>query len=241
MTSKSRKVKWHGAVVHRLLRKGKIMTTTKLVYLGVIFGLAVLFMYFALRKKKRPEEPPKEEWVNIDLKDSNDTRYSLPPEEKTALAKAKKTIVLTSSVTNKICVSNSWFNKIENLVNDAYVIYKNAGAPRFAPSEANFIYFRNLYYRSVKAGKLLEEAESEVGNKVLALHRIRFNDISSIERHQIIELQKNLPQLQSLIAKEKHHVWNNTHRLKLFISRCGRSGSIWYKKHRKYQKIKYGK
>lgn len=217
------------------------MTTTKLVYLGIIFGLAVLFMYFALRKRKRTEEPPKEEWVNIDLKDTNDTRYSLPPEEKTALAKAKKTIVQTSSVTNKICVSSSWFNKIENLVNDAYVIYRNAEAPRFAPSEANFIYFRNLYYRSVKAGKLLEEAESEVGNKVLALHRIRFNDISSTERHQIIELQKNLPQLQSLIAKEKHHVWNNTHRLKLLISRCGRSGSIWYKKHRKYQKIKYGK
>lgn len=218
------------------------MTTAKLIYLCIIFGLAILFVYFTFRKKKiNGEILPEKEWIDIDLKDPEDTRYSMTSEEKTTLNQARTTIVNTSGVTNKICINSGWFNRIENLMNDSYVVYKNAAYPRFTPSEKHFIYFRNLYYRSVKAGKLLEMAESDIGKKVLELHKIRFDSISSNERHQIVELQKSLPQLQSIISKEKHSVWNNTHRLKILISRCGRSGSIWYKKHRMYQRIKYGK
>jgi len=227
------------------------MTTTKIAILCVIFGLGIIFLYLAFRKKKktRPKSvkkiitniPPEEEWINVDLNDNNDQKYTLPNEERTTLSNAKTAVYRGTRAAINIHISQSWYDRIERLIDDAYTIYRNANAPRFTPSKSRFMYFRNLYYRSVKAGKLLEEAENEVGNKVLSLHRIRFDSISDDERCQIMELQKSLPKLQALISKEKHNVWHNTHRLKLLIRKCGRPGYKWYVNLVKNQRRKYGK
>lgn len=227
------------------------MTTTKIAILCVIFGLGIVFLYLAFCKKKRTKHksgkksitniPPEGEWINVDLKDNNDQKYTLPNEERTTLSNARTAVYRGTRAAINMHISQSWYDRIERLVDNAYTIYRNANAPRFTPSESRFMYFRNLYYRSVKAGKLLEEADNEIGNKVLALHRIRFDSISSDERRQIMELQKSLPKLQSLISEEKHNVWNNTHSLKLLVSKCGRSGYNWYVNLVNNQRRKYGK
>lgn len=199
------------------------MSNQKLVVFCIIFGLSVLFFFLALHRKKKETV----DWSTIQLDDSNDKAYSLPNEDASSLQNARRTIIYNKSASQRAALSEEWLNSLKRLIKAANTIYRNADSPQYAPSDSSYKYYKMLYYRSVKAGKLLEAAENTVGEKVLALHRIRFDSISSEERKQIMALQKELPKLQSLLCKEKHRVWNNTHKLKCYIKRCGKQGRTW--------------
>ncbi len=214
------------------------MSEHKLVMLCIIFGLSILFFFLAFCRKKKD----KVDWSKIQLNDGKDRAYALPSDDVSSLQSVKRTIIYNKRASQRVALSEEWVNSLDRLVRAAYTIYRNADSPQYAPSSSTYQYFKMLYYRSVKAGKMLETAENTVGEKVLALHRIRFDSISSEERKQIMVLQKELPKLQSLLCKEKHRVWNNTHKLKYhFIKHCGSQGNSWYWHNFWHRKHKYGK
>ena len=214
------------------------MSEHKLMILAIIFGLSFIFLALAFRRKKKDDDV---DWNKVKLNDTKDRAYSLPSDDASSLQNAKQTILYNARASQRIALTAEWLNSLDNLVRAAYTIYRNSDSPQYVPNSSTYQYFKMLYYRSVKAGKMLESAENTVGSKVLSLHRIRFDSIGAEERKQIMTLQKELPKLQSLLSKEKHRVWNNTHKLKLMIKRCGHQGSSWYWRNLLNRQRKYGK
>ena len=214
------------------------MSIHKLMILAIIFGLSFIFLVLTFRRKK---DDGGVDWNKVKLNDTKDRAYSLPSDDASSIQNAKQTILYNARASRRVDLTTDWLNSLDSLVRAAYTIYRNSDSPQYAPSTSTYRYFKMLYYRSVKAGKMLESAEKTVGSKVLSLHRIRFDSIGADERKQIMALQKELPKLQSLISKEKHRVWNNTHKLKQMIKRCGRQGSSWYWRNLLNRQMKYGK
>lgn len=213
------------------------MSEHKLMILVIIFGLSFIFLVLAFRRKKNDDDV---DWNKVKLNDTKDRTYSLPNDDASSLQNAKQTILYNAKASQRVALTADWLNSLDSLVRAAYTIYRNSYSPQYAPCASTYQYFKMLYYRSVKAGKMLESAENTVGRKVLSLHRIRFDSIRAEERKQIMVLQKELPKLQSLLSKEKHRVWNNTHKLKLMIKHCGRQGSSWYWRNLLNRQRKYG-
>lgn len=214
------------------------MSDHKLVMLCLIFGLSFVFFMLAFYRKKKTDK--KADWSRIQLKDRKDKAYALPGETVSSLQSTRRTVLCNAKASAHVVLTEEWLDSLNQLVKAAYTICRNAESPQYAPSASTYQYYKMLYYRLVKAGKMLEEEEKAVGSKVLSLHHIRFGSISADERRQIMILQKELPRLQSLLNREKRRVWNQTHRLKLMIRRCGRQGSSWYWHHLLHHQRKYG-
>jgi hypothetical protein len=194
------------------------MSVFKVLALVIIFGLGIFLLVQAFKPNDdNIEEPPPG-----GIKDDNDKPYELPSEQNTVLINSQNVIYHNTHaqvlLRVRISVTSDWYNSIDQLVRDAYTVFKNANSPQYPTCAENFLYFRNLYYRSVNAGQLLNEAEDRVQQKLNSLHAIRFNDtFSQSDINTILNLQKSLKAFKDVIHSEKIGIWNNIHNLKKHI------------------------
>lgn len=178
---------------------------------------------------------------NISLHDSRDTRVTLSSDKRQTIAVNRQAVQRVSLASYGVDLSLSWFSNVERLIDEANTIIANSSRPALPTTDANFIYHRNLYYRLIKAGKLLEEAENKVGREVLKLHKVKFDHITADQRKAIMTLQKELPVFQSLLSKMKKDSWNLTHSQKYRAGSCGHGGKIWLDRNLENKRAKYGK
>ena len=127
-----------------------------------------------------------------------------------------------------IHLNPAFFNKLKNTYAQAYILYMNGNAKN--AKHRNSRYLKSLYYRSVEAGARLHAAEKECQQAVAALQRSSSGESALI---------KSVGQCQSLIAKLRISVWNNTHTLKLYIRNSGAEGRAWYEALEKNHSVKY--
>jgi hypothetical protein len=247
------------------------MSVFKILALVIIFGLGIFLLVQAFKPNKPKkvdnnsrgngpskngnggngpvddeDDESKVDWGKIKLKDIQDKQYELPSNENTVLINSKRAVNNNANapvlVRMRISVTSDWYNSIDQLVRDAHTVFKNANSPQYPTRAENFLYYRQLYYRSVKAGQLLHDAENRVQQKLNSLHAIQFdNTFSKADRRTIIDLQNSLKAFKDVIHNEKIGVWNNTHNLKGLIRRCGNRGKTWYEINKKHHIENFGK
>lgn len=160
------------------------------------------------------------------LSDSRDRHYILAQEDEIILQQAQSSVKKVVACHQDIDLSLDFFDKVEKLVRASEDIRKNANVTHIHDSA--FHYYSELWYRSVIASDMLECAEQIVGNKVMYLHKINFDSITPEQRKTVIQLQRDLPKYQSLLAKKKIALWNNNKNLKEIIRASGARGRQWY-------------
>lgn len=215
----------------------------KTIVLIVIALLIVTLLILAFRKKKTKTDtdlqsvteynPTSREYDysrRENLVEQSDTKYTVPTQEVHQIELTSSAVQHASSRAKAVIrINPAFFNKLKNTYAQAYILYMNGNAAN--AKSRNYRYLKSLYYRSVEAGARLHAAEKECQQAVAALQR------SSGESALI----KSVGQCQSLIAKLRISVWNNTHTLKLYIRNSGAEGRAWYNALEQKHKEKYGK
>ena len=163
--------------------------------------------------------------------EQSDTKYSVPTQEVQQIELTRSAVEHASSRAKAVIrINQAFFNKLKNTYAQAYILYMNGNAANAKRRE--YRYLKSLYYRSVEAGARLHAAEKECQQAVAALQRSSSGESALI---------KSVGQCQSMIAKLRISVWNNTHTLKLYIRNSGPEGRAWYNALEKKHKEKYGK
>lgn len=214
----------------------------KTIVLIVIALLVITLLILAFRKKKTktdtdlqsvtPYDPVDREGYSQreNLVEQSDTKYKVPTQEVQQIELTSSAVQHASSRAKAVIrINPAFFNKLKNTYAQAYILYMNGNAAN--AKSRNYRYLKSLYYRSVEAGARLHAAEKECQQAVAALQR------SSGESALI----KSVGQCQSLIAKLRISVWNNTHTLKVYIRESGAEGRAWYNALEQKHKEKYGK
>ena len=215
----------------------------KTIVLIVIALLIVTLLILAFRKKKTKTDtglqsvteynPTSREYDysrRENLVEQSDTKYKVPTQEVHQIELTSSAVQHASSRAKAVIrINPAFFNKLKNTYAQAYILYMNGNAAN--AKSRNYRYLKSLYYRSVEAGARLHAAEKECQQAVAALQR------SSGESALI----KSVGQCQSLIAKLRISVWNNTHTLKVYIRNSGAEGRAWYNALEQKHKEKYGK
>lgn len=214
----------------------------KTIVLIVIALLVITLLVLAFHKKKTKTEPPLQPVTPYDpvdrggysqrenLVEQTDTKYTVPTQEVQQIELTRSAVEHASSRAKAVIrINPAFFNKLKNTYAQAYILYMNGNAAN--AKSRNYRYLKSLYYRSVEAGARLHAAEKECQQAVAALQR------SSGESALI----KSVGQCQSLIAKLRISVWNNTHTLKLYIRNSGAEGRAWFNALEQKHKEKYGK
>lgn len=214
------------------------MDNKVLLVLGII-----IFIIICVIVKKIKDTRETKHLNKIPLNDPRDKNVALSSDAKSTISRTK---VATSNVqcisAARLNITTNYLDNVLRLVSEANTIIYNSQHPSLLPKASTLDYHKNLYYRMVKAAKLLESCENQIGSEVMKLHRIKFNNsISRDDRRKIIELQAQLPKLQSLICRFKKESWNAIHNQKINISKCGNSGRHWYNRNLRNKQIKYGK
>lgn len=212
----------------------------KTIVLIVIALLVITLLILAFRKKKKTPLQPVTEYNPTsreydysrreNLVEQSDTKYTVPTQEVHQIELTSSAVQHASSRAKAVIrINPAFFNKLKNTYAQAYILYMNGNAAN--AKSRNYRYLKSLYYRSVEAGARLHAAEKECQQAVAALQR------SSGESALI----KSVGQCQSLIAKLRISVWNNTHTLKVYIRESGAEGRAWYNALEQKHKEKYGK
>ena len=214
------------------------MKTIVLIVIGLLV-ITLLILAFC-KKKKTPLQsvtaynPTSREYdyrQRENLVEQSDTKYTVPTQEVQQIELTRSAVEHASSRAKAVIrINQAFFNKLENTYAQAYILYMNGNAAN--AKSRNYRYLKSLYYRSVEAGARLHAAEKECQQAVAALQRSSSNESALI---------KSVGQCQSLIAKLRISVWNNTHTLKLYIRNSGAEGRAWYEALEKKHKEKYGK
>ena len=215
----------------------------KTIVLIVIALLIVTLLILAFRKKKTktdtglqpvtPYDPVDREGYSQreNLVEQSDTKYKVPTQEVHQIELTSSAVQHASSRAKAVIrINPAFFNKLKNTYAQAYILYMNGNAAN--AKSRNYRYLKSLYYRSVEAGARLHAAEKECQQAVAALQRSSSGESALI---------KSVGQCQSLIAKLRISVWNNTHTLKLYIRESGAEGRAWYNALEQRHKEKYGK
>ena len=213
----------------------------KTIVLIVIGLLVITLLVLAFRKKKKTPLQPVTPYDPVDreggysqrenLVEQSDTNYTVPTQEVQQIELTRSAVEhATSRAKAVIRINPAFFNKLKNTYAQAYILYMNGNAAN--AKSRNYRYLKSLYYRSVEAGARLHAAEKECQQAVAALQRSSSGESALI---------KSVGQCQSLIAKLRISVWNNTHTLKLYIRNSGAEGRAWYEALEKKHKEKYGK
>lgn len=216
----------------------------KTIVLIVIALLVITLLILAFRKKKTKTEPPLQPVTPYDpvdregpysrqenLVEQTDTKYKVPTQEVHQIELTSSAVQHASSRAKAVIrINPAFFNKLKNTYAQAYILYMNGNAAN--AKSRNYRYLKSLYYRSVEAGARLHAAEKECQQAVAALQRSSSGESALI---------KSVGQCQSMIAKLRISVWNNTHTLKLYIRNSGAEGRAWYNALEKKHKEKYGK
>ena len=215
----------------------------KTIVLIVIALLIITLLILAFRKKKTKTEPPLHPVTPYDpvdregysqrenLVEQSDTKYTVPTQEVHQIELTSSAVQHASSRAKAVIrINPAFFNKLKNTYAQAYILYMNGNAAN--AKSRNYRYLKSLYYRSVEAGARLHAAEKECQQAVAALQRSSSGESALI---------KSVGQCQSLIAKLRISVWNNTHILKLYIRDSGPEGRAWFNALEQKHKEKYGK
>lgn len=214
------------------------MKTIVLIVIGLLV-ITLLVLAFC-KKKKTPLQPVTEynptsrEYgysQQENLVEQSDTKYTVPTQEVQQIELTRSAVEHASSRAKAVIrINQAFFNKLKNTYAQAYILYMNGNAAN--AKSRNYRYLKSLYYRSVEAGARLHAAEKECQQAVAALQRSSSGESALI---------KSVGQCQSLIAKLRISVWNNTHTLKLYIRNSGAEGRAWYNALEQKHKEKYGK
>lgn len=216
----------------------------KIIVLIVIALLVITLLVLAFHKKKTKTEPPLHPVTPYDpvdregpysrqenLVEQTDTNYTVPTQEVHQIELTSSAVQHASSRAKAVIrINPAFFNKLKNTYAQAYILYMNGNAAN--AKSRNYRYLKSLYYRSVEAGARLHAAEKECQQAVAALQRSSSGESALI---------KSVGQCQSLIAKLRISVWNNTHTLKVYIRESGAEGRAWYNALEQKHKEKYGK
>ena len=215
----------------------------KTIVLIVIALLVITLLVLAFRKKKTKTEPPLHPVTPYDpvdregysqrenLVEQSDTKYTVPTQEVHQIELTSSAVQHASSRAKAVIrINPAFFNKLKNTYAQAYILYMNGNAAN--AKSRNYRYLKSLYYRSVEAGARLHAAEKECQQAVAALQRSSSGESALI---------KSVGQCQSMIAKLRISVWNNTHTLKLYIRDSGPEGRAWFNALEQKHKEKYGK
>lgn len=216
----------------------------KTIVLIVIALLVITLLILAFRKKKTKTEPPLHPVTPYDpvdregpysrqenLVEQSDTNYTVPTQEVQQIELTRSAVEHASSRAKAVIrINPAFFNKLKNTYAQAYILYMNGNAAN--AKSRNYRYLKSLYYRSVEAGARLHAAEKECQQAVAALQRSSSGESALI---------KSVGQCQSMIAKLRISVWNNTHTLKLYIRDSGPEGRAWFNALEQKHKEKYGK
>lgn len=214
------------------------MKTIVLIVIGLLV-ITLLVLAFC-KKKKTPLQPVTEynptsrEYgysQQENLVEQSDTKYTVPTQEVQQIELTRSAVEHASSRAKAVIrINPAFFNKLKNTYAQAYILYMNGNAAN--AKSRNYRYLKSLYYRSVEAGARLHAAEKECQQAVAALQRSSSGESALI---------KSVGQCQSLIAKLRISVWNNTHTLKLYIRNSGAEGRAWFNALEQKHKEKYGK
>ncbi len=214
------------------------MKTIVLIVIGLLV-ITLLVLAFC-KKKKTPLQPVTEynptsrEYgysQQENLVEQSDTKYTVPTQEVQQIELTRSAVEHASSRAKAVIrINQAFFNKLKNTYAQAYILYMNGNAAN--AKSRNYRYLKSLYYRSVEAGARLHAAEKECQQAVAALQRSSSGESALI---------KSVGQCQSMIAKLRISVWNNTHTLKLYIRDSGPEGRAWYNALEQKHKEKYGK
>lgn len=213
----------------------------KTIVLIVIGLLVITLLVLAFHKKKKTPLQPVTPYDPVDreggyrqqenLVEQSDTKYTVPTQEVQQIELTRSAVEHASSRAKAVIrINPAFFNKLKNTYAQAYILYMNGNAAN--AKSRNYRYLKSLYYRSVEAGARLHAAEKECQQAVAALQRSSSGESALI---------KSVGQCQSMIAKLRISVWNNTHTLKLYIRNSGAEGRAWYEALEKKHKEKYGK
>ena len=213
----------------------------KTIVLIVIALLVITLLVLAFRKKKKTPLQPVTPYDPVDregpysrqenLVEQTDTKYTVPTQEVHQIELTSSAVQHASSRAKAVIrINPAFFNKLKNTYAQAYILYMNGNAAN--AKSRNYRYLKSLYYRSVEAGARLHAAEKECQQAVAALQRSSSGESALI---------KSVGQCQSLIAKLRISVWNNTHTLKVYIRESGAEGRAWYNALEQRHKEKYGK
>ena len=215
----------------------------KTIVLIVIGLLVITLLVLAFCKKKTKTDTGLQSVTPYDpvdrggysqrenLVEQSDTKYTVPTQEVQQIEVTRYAVEHASSRAKAVIrINPAFFNKLKNTYAQAYILYMNGNAAN--AKSRNYRYLKSLYYRSVEAGARLHAAEKECQQAVAALQRSSSGESALI---------KSVGQCQSMIAKLRISVWNNTHTLKLYIRNSGAEGRAWYEALEKKHKEKYGK
>lgn len=213
----------------------------KTIVLIVIGLLVITLLVLAFRKKKKTPLQPVTPYDPVDreggyrqqenLVEQSDTKYTVPTQEVQQIELTRYAVEHASSRAKAVIrINPAFFNKLKNTYAQAYILYMNGNAAN--AKSRNYRYLKSLYYRSVEAGARLHAAEKECQQAVATLQRSSSGESALI---------KSVGQCQSLIAKLRISVWNNTHTLKLYIRDSGPEGRAWFNALEQKHKEKYGK
>ena len=211
----------------------------KITVLIVVGLMVVMLLILAFSKKDCTiVDPPfdsDESWPDYirreNLVEQEDRSYTVPMLEVHQIEAACSAVEHASRQARvAIRIDQMFFRRLKNTYAQAYVLYMNGSAA--SVKDRGFQYLRSLYYRSVVAGMRLNAAEKACQQAVAALQRSSSGESALI---------KSVGQCQSLIAKLRISVWNNTHTLKLYIRNSGAEGRAWYNALEQKHKEKYGK
>ena len=165
------------------------------------------------------------------LVEPDDIDFTVPARKVQQIERTSSAVEHASSRAKAVIrIDRAFFNKLKNTYAQAYILYMNGNAKN--AKRCNIGYLKGLYYRSVEAGARLHAAEKECQQAVAALQRSSSGESALI---------KSVGQCQSLIAKLRISVWNNTHILKLYIRDSGPEGRAWFNALEQKHKEKYGK
>ena len=213
----------------------------KTIVLIVIGLLVITLLVLAFCKKKKTPLQPVTPYDPVDreggyrqqenLVEQSDTKYTVPTQEVQQIELTRYAVEHASSRAKAVIrINQAFFNKLKNTYAQAYILYMNGNAAN--AKSRNYRYLKSLYYRSVEAGARLHAAEKECQQAVAALQRSSSGESALI---------KSVGQCQSMIAKLRISVWNNTHTLKLYIRDSGPEGRAWFNALEQKHKEKYGK
>lgn len=216
------------------------MKTIVLIVIGLLV-ITLLILAFCKKKTKTdtdlqpvtPYDPVEREGYSRreNLVEQSDTKYTVPTQEVQQIELTRSAVEHASSRAKAVIrINQAFFNKLKNTYAQAYILYMNGNAAN--AKSRNYRYLKSLYYRSVEAGARLHAAEKECQQAVAALQRSSSGESALI---------KSVGQCQSMIAKLRISVWNNTHTLKLYIRDSGPEGRAWYNALEQKHKEKYGK
>lgn len=217
------------------------MKTIVLIVIGLLV-ITLLVLAFCKKKTKTDTDlhpvtaynPTSREYdyrQQENLVEQSDTKYTVPTQEVQQIELTRYAVEHASSRAKAVIrINQAFFNKLKNTYAQAYILYMNGNAAN--AKSRNYRYLKSLYYRSVEAGARLHAAEKECQQAVAALQRSSSGESALI---------KSVGQCQSMIAKLRISVWNNTHTLKLYIRDSGPEGRAWYNALEKKHKEKYGK